>query len=194
MILKQFTVSHCYPGRSHFAAVIGGVRRECLKITPTAKSPKLGDHTTLLPPFRAHPDEMRHFSMALEITQTLYEPIRTHRNEAKTKEFDFFRNPGNDALVLRLCLPEGYRSMIEKCREKISDFAEWTFPPHDNIFHPHVCVVEEACLYSKIQPHMRRIQGSVPTIRFHLPFPQIMVKVVENGNTHWEKFDPKKQY
>jgi len=190
MKLKRFTVVHNYRKSSLVSGAVSRVRYECRKIVPRAKVPKLGDHTTAIPPFIAHCDEMKYFSMGLNIARALYEATRGVQSEAKTGGIYFFRNPENDALVVKVLVSNRYKKMVEKYREEISLFADWVFPPHENIFNPHLCIAEGAGIYEKLQPHMRRLELCVPSTHFSLPFPQIMVKVTEGDTSRWEEYDP----
>ena len=194
MITKQFIVAHCYTPSSPLATAVAILRKECKKISPTAKVPKAGDHTTILPTFRAPMDEMRQFSMALSIAEKLCGERNSYRNKARTAGFDFFRNPGNDALIIRIEISQEYRALVEDCRRQLSDFSDWVFPLHDNTFNPHACVIEEQDLFWKLNPHMPRLQRQIPIVGFYLPFPKVLIKIKEGKTTHWEEFDPKKKY
>ncbi len=191
MLLKQFALVHCYPeSASLLTASMAGLRRKCKMLSPQAVEPKLGDHTTLLPPFRAHPDEMRQFSMGLNIARALYGE-GDGKNIAETQNIKFFRNQGVDACVVRILLPPKYHSMIEECRKQLSRFNEWVFPLHGSTYEPHICVLEGPGLYEDLYPKLLELDDTIFIVRFNLSFPKIMVKITENGSTRWEEFNPK---
>lgn len=194
MITKQFIVAHFYPHTSPLAMLVGSARKFCRKVHPGAKEPKAGDHTTIIPTFRAPLDELRHFSMGLRIAKKLYGTEKSRRNEARTLDFNFFRNPGNDAFILNIELAPGYQEMIEECRQQLSGYCEWVYPLLDDVPRPHACIAEGEGLFPSIEPYLKQIHVNAPIVRFHLPFPKIMIKVKECGSTHWEEFDPEKQY
>lgn len=193
MIPRQFCLVHHYPQNSSSLSVaMRNLRKRCRGLSPGATPPKLGDHTTLLPPFRAHPDEMRNFLMGLNISRALYGDDSKTEFLAETQGIHFFRNPESDACVVKILLPKNYHAMIAECRKELSRFNEWVFPIYGDDYHPHTCVLEGPGLYEDLYPHLAELENSVFIIRFRLPFPTIMVKVVESGVTHWEEFDPKK--
>lgn len=191
MILKQFSLIHYYPHNSSTLSMsLEGLRHECKQLSPGATEPKLGDHTTLLPPFHAHPDEMRQFSAGLNIARALYDGEKGSEIYAETQGLGFFRNPGVDALIVKILLPKNYHAMIGACREQLSEFNEWVFPPFGGAYTPHICILEGPNLYEDLHPHLAKLRGSVFIIRFPLLFPKIMIKIVDNGATRWEEFDP----
>lgn len=192
MLLKQFTLAHYYPEGSRISAIVEKIREVCLPVSPNAKKPKLGNFTTLLPPFRAHIDEMENFVTGLTIARALYEGNKRGPNFAETQSIDFFRNPGVDTLILRLALSENYHAMIEAYRNELCKFNEWVFPIFGNTYIPHICILEGPGLYEDLEAKRLELKRSLPIHRFRLPFPTIMVKVVENGTTRWEEFDPSK--
>lgn len=189
MILKHFTLAHCYPQWSDLSGVVRNLRSKCLEISPSAKEPKLGDHTTLLPPFRAPIDEMKQFSMGLDIARALYGG-KENQSYGETQGINFFRNPGVDAFIVRLGLPAGYHAMIEECRSQLSGFNEWVFPIYGDTYNPHLCILEGPDLYNELSPYLSTLEKLIPTTRFTLPFPQIMVKVKDGEVTRWEEFNP----
>jgi len=194
MKTHQFVVAHRYLDHSALAGIVNSLRKECKKICPTAKEPKLGNHTTILPTSRSPIDEMRQFSMGLKIAESLYGTKKSHQNEAKTIGFDFFRNPGNDAFILRLAFPEHYQEMMVECRRQIERFSEWVFPLHSTVVNPHICIIEGKDLFLELEPNAKYLRGHHHTTRFHLPFPQIMIKANVGENTRWEEFDPNREY
>lgn len=194
MITKQFIVAHFYTRSSPLSMLVGSARRFCKKVHPPAKDPKAGDHTTIIPTLRAPVDEMRHFSMGLRIAKKLYGTEKSRRNEAKTTGFSFFRNPGSDAFVLNIALAPSYEDMIGECREQLSEYCEWVYPLLGSTPCPHACIAEGPGLFDSVEPYTRQIHVSAPIVKFHLPFPKIMIKIVENGVTRWEEFDSEKQY
>ena len=72
MRLKQFVLAHNYPPQSEASRVANILREKCCAHTPSAIAPKLGNHTTLLPPLFAHPDEMRYFAMGLRMMSVAF--------------------------------------------------------------------------------------------------------------------------
>ena len=191
MLLKQFTLVHHYPESTSLLSVsMASLRRKCKLLSPQAVEPKLGDHTTLLPPFRAHPDEMRQFSMGLNIAHALYGE-EDGKNFAETQNIEFFRNQGIDACVVKILLPPKYHSMIDECRKQLSRFNEWVFPLEGSTYKPHICVLEGPGLYEDLRPKLLELDDAIFIVRFNLSFPKIMVKITENGSTRWEEFNPK---
>lgn len=192
MILKQFSLVHHYPHNSSLLSMsLENLRQQCAQLSPSAAGPKLGDHTTLLPPFRAHPDEMRQFSRGLNIARALYGDGKGNEISAETQGLDFFRNPGVDALVVKILLPKNYHAMIEECRKELSRFNEWVFPIFGETYTPHICVLEGQGLYEDLRPHLTGLGKEIFIIRFPLLFPKIMIKTAESGTTRWEEFNPK---
>lgn len=188
MRLDQFTVVHHFPANTFLSDALQHLRREAKLLSREADTPKLGNHLTLLPPFRAHPDEMRQFSMGLEIAQALYEDGGAKRF-AETHGLDFFRNPGSDALVVKVLLPRNYHVLIEACRKQLSRFNEWVFPVLGGSYAPHICILEGKNLYTDLSPSMSKLGASIFLERFDLGFPKIMVKVLGSDTTRWQEFD-----
>ena len=191
MLLKQFSIAHCYEHGSYLSILTAGLRERCTELCPEARAPKLGNHITLLPPFRAHEDEMRQFAMGLSIARALYGSEESH-NYADSCGIDFFRNPEEDVCILRVALPRAYHAMIEECRRRLSDFNEWVFPVLDDSYNPHICILEGAGLYEKLRPALPELKKIAPLIHFTLPFPQIMEKITVGDTKRWVEFDPTK--
>lgn len=192
MITKRFVFVHCYEQNSVISHVVDKVRAECKIICPTAKEPKIGNHTTLFSPFLAPLDEMRFMTIALRAQDILNGVVKSESNRAEVRGMDFFRNPGNDALILTLKLSHEYEEFVLFWREHMGRFANWTFPPLGEDFTPHICILEKEGLYKKVHPHIRRIEALVQPVSFHLPSPRVMMKIGEGRDAYWEDFDPLK--
>ncbi len=191
MIVEQFVIVHQYVKGTPLDKLISDIRKDCLKISSTAKVPNLGDHTTSIPTFKTSVCEAKQIVMALNISRAYHEAVKRNHIDAKTEKLDFFRNPNNDAFILRVALPKGYSAMVEKCREEISSrtVIEWVFPLLENKYNPHICILEERGLYEKIKPLIRGMQKRfIAGVKFSLPFPQLMIKVKEGEGTRWEVF------
>lgn len=190
MLLQQFVVAHCYESDSYLSALVGNLRRKCLTVCPGAKEPKLGTHTTLLPPFRAHRDEMVHFAMGLRVAREICGGEKSSHGYAEIQEVDFFHNPGTDALIARLMLSQEYHTLVESCRKELPRFNEWVFPVLGDAYVPHICILEGAGLYETLTQNNLKLKNFFPIHRFRLPFPKIMVKVTEDDTTRWVEFNP----
>lgn len=135
---------------------------------------------------------MRQFLVGLNIARALYGGEKGGEVYAETRGLDFFRNHGVDALIVKILLPKNYHAMIEACRKQLSEFNEWVFPPLGEAYTPHICILEGPGLYEGLLPYLAKLRGSVFIVRFPLLFPTVMVKVIHNGVTRWEEFDPTK--
>ena len=193
MKLKQFVLAHSYSFQSEASRVANILRKKCYTYAPSAIVPKLGNHTTILPPLFAHPDEMRYFAMGLRMMKVAFGETPSSKNEVRGLGINFFRNTKSDALVIDLLLNEDYQETVEACRKELSSFANWVFPLYGEGYHPHLCVLEGSSLYEKLTPYMQSLsQGCGSDLSFTLPSPQIWVKETEKGTSRWELFDPQK--
>jgi hypothetical protein len=190
MITEQFTLVHCYKKDSVISDIVDRIRAECKIICPTAKEPKLGNHTTTFSPYLAPLDEMRYMTIGLRVQEILKGDVQVESNRVEVKSLDFFRNPGNDALVLMLKLSPEYEEFVNFWRANMHKFTNWKFPPLGEAFTPHICIVEQEGLYEKIYPHIRRIETLLDPISFHLPSPKVMIKRRKGKEHCWQEFDP----
>lgn len=189
MHLSQFCLAHCYRPNSYLSVVVDNLRRRCLELCPSAEPPKLGNHTTLLPPFLAHPDEMKNLARGLRIAGAYYGKDGIN-NYAKTQAIDFFRNPDLDACVLKVVLPRNYHDMILECRKELPSSNEWVFPISGDEFNPHICIAEGENLYDVVSRNLSELDRIAPEVGFLLPFPTIMVKEYKDGVARWSEFEP----
>ncbi len=189
MLQKQFCLVHHYREGTRLSIVIDNLRRRCREICPDADTPKMGNHTTLLPPFRAHPDEMRNFATGLAIARALYNK-EDPSSYAITGAIDFYRNPNSDACVVEVVLPKSYHDMIEECRRQLSDFNEWVFPLLGEVYRPHICILEGVDLHGQLLPNLQELSTIAPPTGFLLPFPKIMMKESCGDSSHWIEFCP----
>lgn len=190
MILEQFTFVHRYKRDSVISRVVDEIRAKCKEIYPNAIEPKLENHTTSIPPILAPLDEMRYMTIGLGIQDVLHGEVCSERNKAEVERLDFFRNPGNDALVLRLKVSAEYKEFVCFWRENMHKFTNWRFPPFGDTYNPHICIIEGPGLFEDIGKHMHEIEKLVQPINFYLPSPKVMIKVKKGNESCWEEFDP----
>jgi len=190
MIIEQFTFVHRYKRDSVISHLVDEIRAKCKEICPNAIEPKLENHTTSIPPILAPLDEMRYMTIGLGIQDVLNGEVHSERNRAEVAGLDFFRNPRNDALVLRLKVSPEYKEFICFWRENMHKFTNWKFPPFGDTYNPHICIIEDYGLFENLHPYMNEIEKLVQPISFHLPSPKVMIKRGGKEETHWEEFDP----
>lgn len=186
---SQFVLAQSYQLGSYLSIVIENLRRHCTELCPDAKEPKMGNHITLLQPFWARPDDMRHFAEGLNIARALYGKDDLN-NYAKTRGVGFYHNPCGSVCVMSIALPNGYREMIDECHRLIFAKSRWVHQTFTDIYEPHICIAKGVTLYEQLLPHREELQRLAQPSSFILPFPQIMIKETGERATRWREFNP----
>lgn len=189
---ELFTFAQIHEDESPIAVLADTIENECRKYCPTAKKPKMKRHTTVIPPLWATPDEMWFVVSTLLMAGALLGDEPSKFNKAKVSGLHFFRNPGVDAMVLKLDVSKEYRDAVTFCREKMYSFSHWKFDPIGDNYDPHVTIAEGEGLYNATDPHIELFENLVQPISFHLPLWQVMIKVGVGNESRWERFDFKK--
>lgn len=125
------------------------LERHCI----SARRPKLGYHITAISPFRTTEKGARLVAWAFDYWDSVMlsaVPEREAHFGAFGIKFDFFRNPDEDAFVIRLHMDPVLSRAIERGRKKISEIAEWVYVPENYDFNPHVTIAKGKGIFSPI--------------------------------------------
>lgn len=147
--------------------------------------PKLNWHITHVTPFQATEDEIKWFALGLTIGEAMSKMgsslARSH--SMMTREtFDFYENPEEDALILRLAIQEEFRDVVSRARVLIHGMTNMNFPPKSFDVNFHVTVAQGKGLRKNIEsePRMMHVLKDInPLISTGFNFPVITRKEEE---------------
>lgn len=142
-----------------------------------ARTPKIGHHVTLIPPFRTTEAAAKLLAWGLDYWDT----VRLGGVEGYDRNFgaiaigfDFFRNEKEDAFIIRLRVDGYLMRAVERGRKKIPEIAEWIYPIESYDFNPHLTVVEGKGVADKVEKLLS--SGKLPkhyvqgfSLRFEVP-------------------------
>lgn len=107
-------------------------------------APKMGNHVTLIPPFRTTEAAAKLLAWGLDYWDTVrlgHAQDHDKNFGAIATGFDFLRSEKDDAFVVTLRVDSYLVRAIERGRKKIPEIAEWVHVNNYD-FNPHLTVVE----------------------------------------------------
>ena len=110
----------------------------------TTTSPKLGNHVTLIPPFRTTEAAAKLLAWGLDYWDTVrLGSVQEHDKYfgAIATGFEFFEGDEGDAFIVQLRVDSHLTRAVERGRKKIPEIAEWVHIKNYD-FNPHITVAE----------------------------------------------------
>ncbi len=114
-----------------------------------ARVPKLGYHITLLPPFRTTEDVAKSLAFGMDYMDAVRVDMGARVGIIGTK-FDFFRATDEDAFIIRLKIDENILRTVERWRSRLSEIADWVYPPESYDYNPHLTLVKGPQIYGRV--------------------------------------------
>jgi hypothetical protein len=160
MLLNKYCIAHTLRETNEAIVTIESIREIMKGRGIVAKPPNMGNHITLIPPFRTLEIVAKAFASGMDYHDATQMSNGSHLGVIGVK-FDFFRNSDMDAFIIRLKISDTVRRAVERWRATIPNIAEWVYPPPENgHFNPYITVAEGPQLYSQVYPWLR--EGSIP--------------------------------
>lgn len=142
-----------------------------------AKTPKIGHHVTLIPPFRTTEAAAKLLAWGLDYWDT----VRMGSVETSDRNFGaiatgfgFFRGEEEDAFIIRLRVDTYLMRAVERGRKKIPEISSWVHPIENYDFNPHLTVVEGKGIADEVEKLLS--SGALPkhyvqgfALRFEVP-------------------------
>lgn len=159
------------------------IREEGIEIT----DPTLGDHVTILPPCQLNPQYAAGLAKAFAFCEIAADSHKWAL-PVEGSHYDFFRNPGSDAFILRLDISPHMIRATETWRNKIP-YEKWIYPIHGNSYNPHAAIGENPKIYPRVQALLdkgafQKILPSLNELSGNLGIPQVLVR---KPGTVWQR-------
>lgn len=190
MELNTYCVAHMIREKSVGIDDIEEVRDLLRAKKVVFSPPKLGNHITLIPPFRTTEKSARSLAAGLDyFDSVLLSSLSAHKKGfcALGQTFDFYRNPDVDAFIVRLKINPVIGRAVERWRKRIPEIATWVFPPASYDFNPHITIGEGRGIYRKISRLIDAEvirEGLASEMKLNLEAPRVLRK--NEAHKIWE--------
>lgn len=143
MKLGTYCIAHTIREHDPAITTIRGIGDTLEQRGVRLKRPKIGYHITAIPPFRTTEEAAKAAAWICDYWDSTLLSLLPRSGAlfaAYGTQFDFFRNPGVDAFVIRVKMDDVIARAIERGRKRIPDIAEWVYPPESYDFNGHVTI------------------------------------------------------
>jgi hypothetical protein len=176
-------IVHDFESYTPLTELVRDLQSSIKRAVPEARSPKIGSHVTIVPPFFA--SKQLQFGILFGM-QLKWAGFSSFQFDAKVGyRISFFENENSDYAYLPITFPVDYVPLVNGLRSLVGDHGQWYHDPVKEKWVPHITVVEGIGIAKKVPPEFSDVQLDKVSLPVALPVKQpSLFKKIQSG---WEE-------